>query len=670
MSNYNSLKTTIDANIKQNGNQEITGQILNSVLNQMVNTLGAGYQFMGVATPTNPGSAQTPDYKCFYFTTTPGTYTYMGGLVVANGEVAILKYDTSWTKEVTGIATTEHVDDLLLKAQKVQVSRITRLSGKKFDSNGNIVAQPNFSIDLFAVEQGQIYNIVGVNVTQTNSRQYAIYNSAETQDETTCVVVGDPLVEDFDADVVIPSGGVVLAVQSYVGSEKLTTTKYESLQSMVEQVATDLQNEIETTNDELFGEELVGVTAQRERGYIIRYNGQIAPNKDGSIYRKSVNSGEKYHISQPNSVGSTGQYSYAIYNSTTPSTDSVLQIGAEINAPMEVDVTIPEGGVLLIWGRVINYSVIVSQYVSYSRITRLEESSANKRLYLKYDSNGVKVNQKYSASYDIQYWLKRFGVNTLMQLYAHGFVSNAEPGTSQSDPATYINSGSDWIGPYVMSATENSTGGSGGFTGGCHGSNGDQSGDPTAETIDVKVYADNRLIAVDSTLFSDDVRVVVKNRIRAGNTQGASGRYVLEEIVTYHFKNNKIYVSVVSEALEGLRITTYYGMQMNNYYQSAMFFGDTTKIGTFTPETSFPEKCFLGIGTDANGRLCSMHMESVGLGRNAHTDTTKYCFTSGTKMYYSLINAGNPLPMDAGDKCYWAGWYEFSDIAKIDELTY
>lgn len=670
MSEYSSLKATINANIKTNGNQEITGSVMNSVLNAMVNSLGAGYQFIGVATPNNPGSAQTTDYKCFYLATTPGTYTYLGNLVVADGEVAILKWDTSWTKEVTGIATTEHVDDLVLKAQKVQVSKISRISNKRIDSTGNMLEQQYFAIDIYSVSPGEIYNLMSLNGTPSNAWQYAIYNSESTYDSTTCIGVGEPFNEPFEKDVTIPEGGVILAVQANVSGERITTTKYQSLQTILEQVKTSLEDEIETTDGELFGEELVGVTAERETGYAINHNGKVVANEYGSIYRKSVNAGEKYHIYQPNSVGSTGQYSYAIYNSTTPSTASLLQIGAEINAPMEVDVTIPEGGVLLIWGRVINHSVIVSQYVSYSRITRLEESSANKRLYLKYDSNGVKVNQKYSASYDIQYWLKRFGVNTLMQLYAHGFVSNAEPGTSQSDPATYITSGSDWIGPYIMSALQNPTGGSDSFTGGCHGSNGDETGDPTAETLDVKVYADNRLVAEDSTLFCDDVRVVVKNRIRAGNTQGASGRYVLEEIVTYHFKNNKIYVSVVSEALEGLRITTYYGMQMNNYYQSAIFFGDTTKIGTFTPSTSFPEKCFLGIGTDANGRLCSMHMESVGLGRNAHTDTNKYCFTSGAKMYYSLINPGNPLPMDAGDKCYWAGWYEFSDIAKIDELTY
>lgn len=112
MSDYSSLKATINANVKANNNQEITGSIMNSVLNAMVNSLGAGYQFMGVATPTNPGTAQNPDYKCFYLATTPGTYTNLGSLVVTDGEVAILKYDSSWTKEVTGIATTDQLNQL------------------------------------------------------------------------------------------------------------------------------------------------------------------------------------------------------------------------------------------------------------------------------------------------------------------------------------------------------------------------------------------------------------------------------------------------------------------------------------------------------------------------------------------------------------------------------
>ena len=96
MSQYNSLKATIDANVKQNGVQAITGNILNSVLNAMVNTLGTGYQFAGVATTaTNPGS---PDAKIFYIANGKGTYTDFGNLEVTEDDVVILYWDSSWHK--------------------------------------------------------------------------------------------------------------------------------------------------------------------------------------------------------------------------------------------------------------------------------------------------------------------------------------------------------------------------------------------------------------------------------------------------------------------------------------------------------------------------------------------------------------------------------------------
>lgn len=64
-----------------------------------------GFAFMGTAVltpiPTNPG---TPDQKMVYIAVEPGIYTNFGNLVVADGEVVLLKYDSSWTKEATGIA--------------------------------------------------------------------------------------------------------------------------------------------------------------------------------------------------------------------------------------------------------------------------------------------------------------------------------------------------------------------------------------------------------------------------------------------------------------------------------------------------------------------------------------------------------------------------------------
>ena len=126
MSNYNSLKTTINASIKQNGNQEITGQILNSVLNQMVTTLGAGYQFAGVATldpATDPG---TPDAKVFYIANGKGTYTNFGGLQVTEDDVVVLYWDTEWHKVQTGIATQAKLSELdLIAGNEVEVANAT-----------------------------------------------------------------------------------------------------------------------------------------------------------------------------------------------------------------------------------------------------------------------------------------------------------------------------------------------------------------------------------------------------------------------------------------------------------------------------------------------------------------------------------------------------------------
>lgn len=110
MANYNNIKATIYANIKTNNNQEITGSVLQSVLNQIVNTLGTGYSFAGVATPaTNPG---TPDAKVFYIANGKGSYTHFGELEVTEDEVVVLYWDTSWHKVSTGIAREENLTNL------------------------------------------------------------------------------------------------------------------------------------------------------------------------------------------------------------------------------------------------------------------------------------------------------------------------------------------------------------------------------------------------------------------------------------------------------------------------------------------------------------------------------------------------------------------------------
>ena len=113
MANYQLLKADIDAKVYENTHQEITGANLNAVLNAMVTTLGAEYQFAGVATiDTNPG---TPDAKVFYIANGKGTYTNFGGLEVTEDEVVVLYWDTAWHKVSTGIASQAKLSELELE---------------------------------------------------------------------------------------------------------------------------------------------------------------------------------------------------------------------------------------------------------------------------------------------------------------------------------------------------------------------------------------------------------------------------------------------------------------------------------------------------------------------------------------------------------------------------
>jgi len=86
------LKTTIEKTIKPNGRGEITGSNLQYVLNEMVDVLGAGYMYLGDATPiTSPG---TPDNNVCYLAIEEGSYTYFDNIVVS--EPSILYFDTQW----------------------------------------------------------------------------------------------------------------------------------------------------------------------------------------------------------------------------------------------------------------------------------------------------------------------------------------------------------------------------------------------------------------------------------------------------------------------------------------------------------------------------------------------------------------------------------------------
>lgn len=70
---YDQIKESIKAVIKGNGNYEITGNVLQTVLLSMVDTLGPEYQFLGIATKSTV--PVVVEGNSFYITTEVGTYT-------------------------------------------------------------------------------------------------------------------------------------------------------------------------------------------------------------------------------------------------------------------------------------------------------------------------------------------------------------------------------------------------------------------------------------------------------------------------------------------------------------------------------------------------------------------------------------------------------------------
>lgn len=117
MGNYEQLIAAIEQVIKTNGNNEITGAILQSTLKSIVNSVGANAAFAGIATPeTNPG---TPDQNVFYLAWERGVYTNFNNINVTQPAV-LLNDSGAWYQKFINLAprpygksAMEPIDELL-----------------------------------------------------------------------------------------------------------------------------------------------------------------------------------------------------------------------------------------------------------------------------------------------------------------------------------------------------------------------------------------------------------------------------------------------------------------------------------------------------------------------------------------------------------------------------
>lgn len=153
MANYEQLKQAVSDVIKTNGNQEITGSVMQSVLLSMISSLGKNYQFAGIATPTtNPG---TPDQNIYYLAFENGTYSNFNAITLNNEIAILLNQNGVWEKIETDFANS------ILLASKADLSNVANIAPNK---------------NLFDWRSSILGKYIGVNGVITENSNYGISN--------------------------------------------------------------------------------------------------------------------------------------------------------------------------------------------------------------------------------------------------------------------------------------------------------------------------------------------------------------------------------------------------------------------------------------------------------------------------------------------------------------
>lgn len=203
MANYSAIKAAVNAYIKANGKKEITGRILNSVLNATIDSLGKEFQFGGVLTPADdPGQ---PDQNVAYIGAA-GTYSNFDNLVIESGNIGIFLWNGDWSFETIPVGK-DYDNDIQSLTNGLQ-----ELSENIQELSDNVIHLDGINEEDLSIPEGgklQFANRV-YNAQQPNGMGYVILRKNKTFAEQ--VTEANTIYEiryDFDLggdEVTIPAG--------------------------------------------------------------------------------------------------------------------------------------------------------------------------------------------------------------------------------------------------------------------------------------------------------------------------------------------------------------------------------------------------------------------------------------------------------------------------------
>lgn len=180
MGNYEELKAAVASVIKTNGNQKITGQVLQNTLTTLISQVGANATFAGIATPeTAPG---TPDQNVFYIAGQSGVYSNFDGYKLEDEIVLFLNESQSWKHVLCNI----YNKDKVKKNAANDISNIIDVIGTKtnvyVNKSGEEVYTTAANRELYEIDLSRIPigTIVKIKYKSLGSSAYGItfYNEA------------------------------------------------------------------------------------------------------------------------------------------------------------------------------------------------------------------------------------------------------------------------------------------------------------------------------------------------------------------------------------------------------------------------------------------------------------------------------------------------------------
>ena len=325
---WSNLKSAVAAVIRNNDNQEITGNALQGVLNSIIDIVGENATFAGLANPgTNPG---TPDGPVFYLASQQGTYSNFNNTTIGEGLYVFMWNGSTWADsmvfEVDEVPTIG--SDNLVKSSGVAKKIIANalqpmselLNGYLTNSHKYQEYSGNYYCALMQVIPGEKYIIkVSAESIPTDHNYYLFTSDIEGQNNigTRSIYIAGK------NEITAPDGASFLFVQivfNTVGSkegfsiyprpdyideieeeiqtvDEKTNEQDERIDALSSKVLTD---DIVTPlyNNNVFKEQTI------EAGYISGSSGDLALTGDGT-YRVAVSVPVKpntaYYLSRDNS---------------------------------------------------------------------------------------------------------------------------------------------------------------------------------------------------------------------------------------------------------------------------------------------------------------------------------------------------------------------------------